>query len=274
MMDGWGYFHCFVWKSISAETLKHTYRGRLKNKENGNNFQIKLAFSHMSPACIICNIYVSYSDQKHIPVVSLCTQRTLPASTEETVLFSHLFFIWNWSHIGMPMKNTDFTLVQLGEKDPMRQKDTSTGRTGQERRGGETHSVSFEPVSPCWAEFDIQTMRQGSTQGGRPPCNINSHLESSCGYEHETLKETAAMDPVPSHHHSHCLLKRPPHCSLKPAWKNNKPALIPHVICLLTAVSEWLSVSLWGLNGLRDVANIWRRKSALKASLSQNSVVC
>lgn len=121
------------------------------------------------------------------------------------------------------MKNTDFTLVQLGEKDPTRQKDTSTGRTGQERRAGEkTHSVSFEPVSPCWAEFDIQTMRQGSTQGGRPPCNINSHLESSCGYEHETLKETAAMDPVPSHHLSHCLLKRPPHCSLKPAWKNTQ----------------------------------------------------
>ena len=82
--------------------------------------------------------------------------------------------------------------------------------------------MSFEPVSPCWAEFDIQTMRQGSTQGGRPPCNINSHLESSCGYEHETLKETAAMDPVPSHHLAHCLLKHPPHCSLKPAWKSTQ----------------------------------------------------
>lgn len=128
----------------------------------------------------------------------------------------------------------------------MRQKDTSTGRRGQERREGEkTHSVSFEPVSPCWAEFDIQTMRQGSTQGGRPPCNINSHLESSCGYEHETLKETAAMDPVPSHHLSHCLLKRPPHCSLKPAWKKaHKLALIPRVISPLTAVSGRLSRSV------------------------------
>lgn len=105
----------------------------------------------------------------------------------------------------------------------MRQKDTSTGRRGQKRREGKkSHSVSFEPVSPCWAEFDIQTMRQGSTQGGRLPCNINSHLESSCGYGHETLKETAAMDLVPSHHHSHCLLKRPPHCSLKPAWKSTQ----------------------------------------------------
>lgn len=69
--------------------------------------------------------------------------------------------------------------------------------------------MSFEPVSPCWAEFDIQTMRQGSTQGGRPPCNINSHLQSSCGYEHETLKETAAMDPAPSRHLSHGLPTAP-----------------------------------------------------------------
>lgn len=120
------------------------------------------------------------------------------------------------------MKDTDFTLVHLGETDPVRQKDTSTGRMGQNRRGEKSHSVSFEPVSPCWVEFDIQVLRQGSTQGGRPPCNINSHLESSCGYEHETLKETAAMDPVPSHHLSHCLLKCPPHCSLKPAWKSTQ----------------------------------------------------
>lgn len=92
----------------------------------------------------------------------------------------------------------------------MRQKDTSNREEREiEGRGG-SHRVSFEPVSPCWAEFDIQTMRQGSTQGGRLPCNINSHLESSCGYGHETLKETAAMDPVPSHHHSYCLLKRLP----------------------------------------------------------------
>lgn len=88
-------------------------------------------------------------------------------------------------------------------------------------------------MSPCWAGFDIQTMRQGSTQGGRLPCNINSHLESSCGCGHETLKETAAMDPVPSHHHSHCLLQLPPHCSPKPAWKQHKPALIPRLLSRL-----------------------------------------
>ena len=109
----------------------------------------------------------------------------------------------------------------------MRQKDRHINREERAReetreRGGETHSVSIEPVSPCWAEFDIQTMRHGSTQGGQPPCNINSHLESSCGYEHETLKETAAMDPVPSHHLSHCLLKGPPYCSLKPAWNSTQ----------------------------------------------------
>lgn len=88
-------------------------------------------------------------------------------------------------------------------------------------------------MSPCWAGFDIQTMRQGSTQGGRLPCNINSHLESSCGCGHETLKETAAMDPVPLHHHSHCLLQLPPHCSPKPAWKRHKPALIPLLVSRL-----------------------------------------
>lgn len=96
----------------------------------------------------------------------------------------------------------------------------------REERGGNI-SVSFELMSPCWAGFDIQTMRQGSTQGGRLPCNINSHLESSCGCGHETLKETAAMDPVPSHQRSPCLLQLPPHCSPKPAWKQHKPALIP-----------------------------------------------
>lgn len=45
------------------------------------------------------------------------------------------------------MKNTDFTLVQLGEKDPMRQKDTSTGRRGQERREGKIHTAC--PLSRC-----------------------------------------------------------------------------------------------------------------------------
>lgn len=121
------------------------------------------------------------------------------------------------------MKNTDFTLVRLGRKRSNEaERHINREERAKEERGEKSHSVSFEPVSPCWVEFDIQTMRQGSTQGGRPPCNINSHLESSCGYEHETLKETAAMDPVPSHHLSHCLLKRPPHCSPKPAWKSTQ----------------------------------------------------
>lgn len=117
---------------------------------------------------------------------------------------------------------TDLILVQLsGGGEPMRQNDAATGRRGQKPRGGGAL------MSPCWAGFDIQTMRQGSTQGGRLPCNINSHLESSCGCGHETLKETAAMDPVPSHHHSHCLFQLPPHCSPKPACKRHKPPFIP-----------------------------------------------
>lgn len=111
----------------------------------------------------------------------------------------------------------------------MRQKDTSTGRRGQKRWGGGSHSVSFELMSPCWAGFDIQTMRQGSTQGGRLPCNINSHLESSCGCGHETLKETAAMDPVPSRRRSRGPLQLPPHCSPKPAQRRHKRALLPRL---------------------------------------------
>lgn len=58
----------------------------------------------------------------------------------------------------MPMKNTDFTLVQLGgEKDPMRQKDTSTGdKRGEGERdagmegwrgGGVEYTVC--PLSRC-----------------------------------------------------------------------------------------------------------------------------
>lgn len=132
-----------------------------------------------------------------------------------------------------PWKDKFHPCLFVGRGDPMKQKDTSTGRRGQKRRERgkkKSHSVSFELMSPCWAGFDIQTMRQGSTQGGRLPCNINSHLESSCGCGHETLKETAAMDPVPSHHHSHCLLQLPPHCSPKPAWKRHKPALIPPLV--------------------------------------------
>lgn len=39
----------------------------------------------------------------------------------------------------------------------------------RQKGGGGSHSVSFELMSPCWAGFDIQTMRQGSTQGGRLP---------------------------------------------------------------------------------------------------------
>lgn len=161
------------------------------------------------------------------------------------------------NHSGVPMKNKNFTPVQLWEKDPMRQKGTSSFR-----RGENAHSVSFEPVSPCWVEFDIQPMRQGSTQGGQPPCNINSHLESSCGYEHETLKKTAAMDPLPSHHLLHCLWNRLPYCFLKPKWgekKNiHKLALIPHEISLLTAVVGRLYVSVWGFSG--DVTNMCLRK--------------
>lgn len=153
-----------------------------------------------------------------------------------TVLYFLIYFPISKSASthGAAMKNTDFTLVQFGCGGG-RSNEAERHVDGEERAkeergekkcvwGGKSHSVSFEPVSPCWAEFDIQTMRQGSTQGGRLPCNINSHLESSCGYGHETLKETAAMDPVPSHHHSHCLAKRPPHCSLKPAWKSTQTA--------------------------------------------------
>lgn len=142
-------------------------------------------------------------------------------SASARLLFSDFIFHLKLKSQRSGHEKTDFTLVQLlGRRggDPMRQKDTSTGRRGQKRRGGGgSHSVSFELMSPCWAGFDIQTMRQGSTQGGRLPCNINSHLESSCGCGHETLKETAAMDPVPSHHRSHGLLQLPPHCSPKPA---------------------------------------------------------
>lgn len=182
------------------------------------------------------------------------------------------------------MKNTDFTLVQFGcgGEDPMRQKDMSTGRRGRKRREGgkkkwggkkkKSHSVSFEPVSPCWAEFDIQTMRQGSTQGGRLPCNINSHLESSCGYGHETLKETAAMDPVPSHHHSHCLAKRPPHCSLKPAWTSTQTA--SYSLC-----GDPADRRLWATLWLREAwmpwelrPNICTGRSASKASLCRFSL--
>lgn len=92
----------------------------------------------------------------------------------------------------------ELPVVQLGVKSKEAERHINKAET-------ETLTVSFEPASPCWVEFDIQAMRQGSTQGGRPPCNMNSHLESSCGCEHETLKETAAMDPGPSHHLSHSL---------------------------------------------------------------------
>lgn len=138
--------------------------------------------------------------------------------------------------------------------------------TKAHQHGGEreenAHSVSFEPMSPCWVEFDIQAMRQGSTQGGRPPCNINSHLESSCGYEHETLKETAAMDPVPSHHLSHCLLKRPSPLFPKACVKKHTNWLL---FCM--KFPFWLQ-SLSVRACLGDVTNIWTRKSTFKASLS------
>lgn len=177
--------------------------------------------------------------------------RVLQASAKQpSFIFSFIFHLKLKSHRRVHEKYR-FHPCPVGGKDPMRQKDTSTARRGQNRRerGKKSHSVSFEPVSPCWVEFDIQTMRQGSIQGGRLPCNINSHLESSCGYGHETLKETAAMDPVPSRHRSHCLLKRPPHCSLKPAWNTTQtgsyslcsfpfdPLWVTYPIC---AMLEWL----------------------------------
>jgi len=88
---------------------------------------------------------------------------------------------------------------------------------GERGREGETTHTAC-PLSRCHPAGRSLTFRPCDRARPRvdaPPCNMNSHLESSCGYEHETLKETAAMDPVPSHHLAHCLLKRPPHCSLK-----------------------------------------------------------
>lgn len=81
---------------------------------------------------------------------------------------SHLFFIKTWKRIGLPMENTDFTLVQLWGKDPMRQKDTSTRNRGQKRRewgkkitqcvlwadvtllGGVWHSNHATRLDPGW----------------------------------------------------------------------------------------------------------------------------
>lgn len=69
------------------------------------------------------------------------------------------------------MKNTDFTLVQLGGKrsNEAERHINREERAREEREGRVYTACPFEPVSPCWAEFDIQTMRQGSTQGGRAP---------------------------------------------------------------------------------------------------------
>lgn len=133
-----------------------------------------------------------------------------PGYNETTIFYFLIYFSFKAeTTLLCPWKIQISPLSSLGKKIQWGRKTHQQGGEGMRGERGKTHSVSFEPVSPCWAEFDIQTMRQGSTQGGRPPCNINSHLESSCGYEHETLKETAAMDPVPSHHLSHCRIKAP-----------------------------------------------------------------
>lgn len=147
--------------------------------------------------------------------------KTHPEHKDFSIFDSLIYFsfeaetapVWPWKIEISPLSSCG-KKIQWGRK------------TDQLLGEGKMHSGSFEPVSPCWVEFDIQTMRQGSTQGGQPPCNINSHLESSCGYEHETLKETAAMDPVPSHHLLHCLLKRLPYCFLKPKWGKNTDWLL------------------------------------------------
>lgn len=146
-----------------------------------------------------------------------------PGYNETTLFYFLIYFPFKaGTTLVRPWKIQISPLSSWGKRSNEAERHINGEERAKEERGEKSHSVSFEPVSPCWAEFDIQTMRQGSTQGGRLPCNINSHLESSCGYGHETLKETAAMDLVPSHHHSHCLLKRPPHCSLKPAWKSTQ----------------------------------------------------
>lgn len=163
-------------------------------------------------------IIINDSLQKHVPIECLCQQRFLPATTRQpSFISSFIFHLKLKPHWRAHEKYRFHPCPVGGKRSNEAERHINREERAREERGENTHSVSFEPVSPCWAEFDIQTMRQGSAQGGRPPCNINSHLESSCGYEHETLKETAAMDPVPSHHLSHCLLKRPPYCSLKPA---------------------------------------------------------
>lgn len=145
------------------------------------------------------------------------------------------------------MKNVDFTLVQSGRRHPARQKDVE-GETGKHtacplgRRRPAGFALTFRPC-------DKARPRVGSP----PPCNINSHLESSCGYEHETLKETAAVDPVPSHCLSHCLFKPLPYCSSEPErrrkkTKTHKLVLFPRET--LTPAFGWLSVG-------GDVTNMW-----------------
>lgn len=183
-----------------------------------------ITFEHgQHPGISIKNISVSGSLQKHIPVWSRCRHIILLATTKQpSFISSFIFHLKLKPHWCTHEKYRFHPCPVGGKRSNEAERHINREERAKEERGEKSHSVSFEPVSPCWVEFDIQTMRQGSTQGGRPPCNINSHLESSCGYEHETLKETAAMDPVPSHHLSHCLLKRPPHCSLKPAWKSTQ----------------------------------------------------
>lgn len=55
-----------------------------------------------------------------------------------------------------------------GEKGGEETEKERWGRAKKKKKK-KSHSASFEPVSPCWAQFDIQAMRQGSTQGGRLP---------------------------------------------------------------------------------------------------------
>lgn len=99
----------------------------------------------------------------------------------------------------------------------------------------------------------------GLDPGWTPPYNMNSHLQSSWGCEHETLKETAAMHPVPSQH-----LFPSPHFP-KACMEQHTHCLLHASCTVLTGRSLWVTQPVcvglewaWMSGGVvGDVSNIW-----------------
>lgn len=135
-------------------------------------------------SCLLCGP-ISQKANFHFTQTLKLTSRC----KEAYVSSLHIFRAYSFSSSGGQHSHSLCLLDQIGE-------DRQTPWLSP-RDGGKERERSVLSASVIGRGADTQCMWQGQSGVEGPPA-ILTLIWSSCGWEHETLNKTAAMDPLPS----------------------------------------------------------------------------